>query len=89
MVKEKLTWRSFADAGELGKGPIAAKWNLAATPTLYVIDPKGVIRHKWVGNAGEKSIDAALDKLIKEVEVDGKKEEQTREESVAGTNGAS
>ena len=51
MDKEKLTWRSFADPGELGQGAIAARWNLAATPTLYVIDHKGVIRHKWVGSA--------------------------------------
>jgi hypothetical protein len=55
-----LTWRSFADRGD-----ITAKWNLSATPTLYVIDPKGVIRHKWVGSPGEKAIDAALEKLIK------------------------
>ena len=45
----------------------------AGTPTLYVIDHKGVIRHKWVGGPGEKAIDAALDKLIKEAEVGGKK----------------
>lgn len=65
MDKEKLTWRSFADPGELGQGAIAARWNLAATPTLYVIDHKGVIRHKWLGSPGEKAIDTALEKLIK------------------------
>lgn len=62
--KEKLTWRSFADSGD-----IAARWNLSATPTLYVIDAKGVIRRKWVGTPGAKAIDAALDELIKEAEV--------------------
>ena len=67
--KEKLTWRSFADPG----GDIAAKWNLTATPTLYVIDPKGIIRHKWVGAPGARAIDDALDKLIKEAEEVGKK----------------
>ena len=51
MDKEKLTWRSFADPGRLGHGAIATKWNFAATPTLYIIDHKGVIRHKWVGNS--------------------------------------
>ena len=49
-------------------GPIATKWNLSATPTFYVIDHKGVIRHKWLGGPGEKAIDAALEKLIKEAE---------------------
>ena len=77
MEKEKITWRSFVDAGNAGAGPIAARWNLAATPTFYVIDHKGVIRHKWVGSPadyklagfpGEKAIDAALDGLMKEIE---------------------
>ena len=65
MDKEKLTWRSFADPGALGRGPIATRWNFAATPTFYVIDHKGFIRHKWVGAPGAKVMDAALDKLIK------------------------
>ena len=66
--KENLTWRSFADQGTAGQGPIAARWNLTNTPTLYVLDPRGVIRYKWVGGPGEKAIDAALGKLMKEVE---------------------
>jgi hypothetical protein len=67
MDKEKLPWRSFADGV-----PIALKWNLYGTPTLYVLDHKGVIRYKWMGNPDEKAIDAALEKLIKEAERDGK-----------------
>ena len=70
--KQKITWRSFVDAGNAGAGPIATKWNLGATPTLYVIDHKGVIRHKWAGAPGEKVIDAALEKLIKVAEEDDK-----------------
>ena len=73
MDREKLTWRSFVDAGTAGAGPIATKWNLSATPTFYLIDPKGVIRYKWAGAPGEKVIDEALDKLIKAAEGDGKK----------------
>ena len=74
MEKEQLTWRSFADPGALGQGAITAKWNLSGTPTFYVIDHKGVIRHKWAGGSpGAKAIDAALDKLIKEAQEDGKK----------------
>ena len=71
MEKEKLTWRSFVDAGNAGAGPIARKWNLSATPTFYLIDHKGVIRYKWAGAPGEKSLDAALDKLIKAAEENG------------------
>jgi hypothetical protein len=68
MDREKLTWRSFADPGELGQGSIAAQWNLPGTPTLYLLDSNGVIRHKWVGSPGEKALDAAVDRLIKEAE---------------------
>ena len=69
MKKENLTWRSFADLGDAGQGTIAARWNLTNTPTLYVLDARGVIRSKWPGGAGPEAIDAVLDKLIKEVEV--------------------
>jgi protein-disulfide isomerase len=70
--KQKITWRSFVDAGNAGAGPIATKWNLSATPTIYVIDHKGVIRYKWAGAPGEKVMNAALDKLIQAAEEDGK-----------------
>jgi peroxiredoxin len=72
MEKEKLTWRSFVDAGNAGAGPIATKWNLSATPTFYVIDHKGVIRYKWAGPPGEKVMDEALAKLIKAAELGSK-----------------
>jgi hypothetical protein len=65
MDKEKLTWRTFADPSTSGLGSIAARWNLSGTPTLYVLDHQGVIRHKWVGAPGEHAIDAALQGLIK------------------------
>ena len=66
MDKEKLNWRSFADGRS-----ISEKWN-ASTPGYYVIDHKGVIRYKWVGNPGEKAIDAALEKLIHQAEGNAK-----------------
>ena len=71
MDRQKLTWRSFADAGNAGAGPIAMKWNLSATPTFYLIDHKGLIRYKWMGLPGEKVLDAALDKLIQAAEGKG------------------
>jgi hypothetical protein len=66
MEKEKLSWRSFVDGGTAGAGPIAAKWNLAATPTFYLIDHRGIIRYKWMGPPGEKIVDAAIGKLVAE-----------------------
>lgn len=63
MEKEKLNWRSFAD-----RRTISAKWSARGTPTYYVIDHKGVIRHKWIGYPGAKAIDSALERLINEAE---------------------
>jgi peroxiredoxin len=68
MGKEKMTWRSFADDGS-----IVGTWNLPGTPTFYVIDHRGVIRHKWVGSPGEEAIDKALEKLLKEAQADARK----------------
>ena len=71
--KHNLTWRSFSDPpGSEGRGAIAKKWNLGGTPTIYLIDHKGVIRHKWVGGASAKVIDKAVEKLIQEVEAGAK-----------------
>jgi hypothetical protein len=72
MDREKITWRSFVDAGNAGAGPIATKWDVSPTPTMYVIDHKGVIRYKWAGAPGEKVMNAALDKVIQEAEKDAK-----------------
>ena len=67
MDKEKITWRTTADDGS-----IAEKWNSPGTPVYYVLDPEGVIRHKWVGYPGEKALDAGLEKLIQAAERDAK-----------------
>jgi len=63
MDRENLPWRSFADNGD-----IVRRWNLAGTPTIYLIDHAGVIRGKWVGPPGERVLDEALRKLILEAE---------------------
>jgi hypothetical protein len=66
MEKEKITWRSFWNGGQLG--PISRRWDIHGWPTLFLIDAKGVIRHKPIGNPGEKVLDEEIDKLIAEVE---------------------
>ena len=62
MEKERLNWRSVSSRA------ISAQWCARGTPTYYIIDAKGVIQSKWVGYPGEKTIDDALDKWIKEAE---------------------
>ena len=72
MAEHRLPWRSFVDPGDAGAGPIAAKWTLAATPTFYLLDHAGVIRHKWAGPPGAAVLDAAVDRLIATAERDSK-----------------
>jgi hypothetical protein len=74
--KEKMTWRSFFDGPGTG-GPIAKKWNVHGWPTLYVVDAKGIIRHKWVGSPGDKVLDESIEKLV------GKAEGGTKESGKA------
>ena len=45
-AKEKITWRSFWDAGS-PQGPIQCQWNINAWPTMYLIDHNGVIVERF------------------------------------------
>jgi len=63
MTRERLNWRTF-----VAQGDIAEQWNNPGTPTFYIIDHRGMIRHKWVGSPGEKAMEAALENLIQEAE---------------------
>jgi hypothetical protein len=69
LEEEQITWRSFWDQST--GGPIAKSWNIHGWPSLFVIDEKGVIRHKWVGSPGEQVLDESIEKLVKAAE-DGK-----------------
>ena len=67
MDKQQLGFRSFTDEarGE-GLGVISSTWNLGGTPTLYVLDHKGVIRYGPFGIPDRKALDELLNKLVKE-----------------------
>src|SRR4051812_11688461 len=63
MFKEQITWPSWFDGGGTG-GPIASLYQVSAWPTIYVLDPKGVIRFKDVrGEALDKAIDGLLEEF--------------------------
>jgi peroxiredoxin len=66
LEKEGIPWRSFWNGGS-PFGPISTRWDVAGWPTLFVIDAKGVLRHKHVGSPREKVLDEEIDKLIAEV----------------------
>jgi len=66
--EEQITWRSFWNGKEGTGGPISTDWNVHGWPTLYIIDHKGIIRHKFVGSPGDEKLDAAIDKLVEVAE---------------------
>src|SRR3982751_7031221 len=68
LEEEKITWRSFWNGKEGTRGPISTEWNVHGWPTLYLIDAKGVIRHKWIGGPEPEKLDTAIDKLVAEAE---------------------
>jgi hypothetical protein len=71
MEKEQITWRSWFE-GSKG-GPIATRWNVQGWPTLYVVDARGIIRHKYFGPPGDDVLDEVIDGLVKETNEDTQK----------------
>jgi hypothetical protein len=80
MDKARLSFRSFTDtsAGE-GLGVISSTWNLLGTPTLFVLDHKGVIRYHRPGIPDLKALDEVLDRLVREAEAAKNELKQTLE----------
>jgi thiol-disulfide isomerase/thioredoxin len=60
---EGNTWRCLFDGN--WEGPIQKAWNIQTFPTIYVLDARGLIRHKLTGGNG---LEEAVDKLLAEVE---------------------
>lgn len=63
LVKDgTTTWRNFTDEQEGGR-KISKDWGVLSWPALYILDHKGVIRHK--GLHGEE-MEAAIKALVAE-----------------------
>ncbi len=73
LEEENITWRSFWNGPKGTGGPISEQWNVHGWPTLYVIDHKGVIQHKWEGSPGNEVLDKAIEKLVETAEKETKK----------------
>jgi thiol-disulfide isomerase/thioredoxin len=65
VTKHEINWRSFWNGKEGPGGPISRDWNVRGWPTVYVIDAKGVIRHKYLHG---KRLDGPLEELVAEAE---------------------
>jgi hypothetical protein len=63
--REQITWRSFWNGGMAG--PIPSQYGVRAWPTLFLIDAKGIIRHKWEGAPSARVLDDAIEALLGEV----------------------
>ncbi len=50
IAQEGISWRNALEGST--SGPLPTAWNVQAWPTLYVVDPKGVIRYK--GHDGDE-----------------------------------
>ena len=74
LVEENITWRSFWNGGSTG-GPISTKWNVRGWPSLYLVDDKGVIRHKFVGSPGGETVDRLVGEMLVEMGVEIEDEE--------------
>jgi thiol-disulfide isomerase/thioredoxin len=61
LEKEKMPWTHWWDNG--GDSALLKQWNVRFFPTVYVIDGKGVIRHKHVRG---KELEEAVAKLLAE-----------------------
>lgn len=60
----RITWRSFWDGGST-EGPIASRWHVQGWPTLYILDPEGVIRFKSIGPMDK--LEEKIDQLLADV----------------------
>jgi hypothetical protein len=67
VAENQINWRSWFDGSD---GPISKQWNIQYLPTIYVLDHKGVIRHK---DLREKDLDMAVEALVKQAEAEGNK----------------
>jgi hypothetical protein len=59
--KTGIGWRQVVDGST--SGPIASQWNVSGWPTIYVIDQKGVIRHR---DLRDQELEDAVMKLLQE-----------------------
>jgi thiol-disulfide isomerase/thioredoxin/tRNA A-37 threonylcarbamoyl transferase component Bud32 len=64
--RQHLTWRSWWDGGPSG-GRLTQRWQIEGFPTIYLIDPKGIIRYRFPQMVGHE-LDEAIETLMHEQE---------------------
>jgi hypothetical protein len=73
MNAEHITARSWCDGGGNANtpGPIARRFNVHGWPSLYLLDARGVIRHKFFGMPSNQKLNSAIVVLVQTAEEDG------------------
>lgn len=59
--QKKVTGTTCSD-GE--SGPIATRWRVESFPTIYIIDHKGIVRHRLEGRPNPRDLDIVLARLF-------------------------
>ena len=62
IARHGINWKSWWD----GDGRIRKRWQLEGYPLIFLIDHKGIIRHKFEGRTPGPVIDKALEELLRE-----------------------
>jgi hypothetical protein len=68
LAVNQVNWRSFKNQRAGTDGTIAGAWQVRGYPAMFLIDHKGVIREKWIGNPGDALIEQRVEELVKEAE---------------------
>ena len=63
LAEQGITWRNAIDVST--EGPWARAWNVSGWPTIYVLDHKGVIRHRGLR---DEELETVVNALLKELE---------------------
>jgi hypothetical protein len=63
LAEQGITWRNAIDVST--EGPWARAWNVSGWPTIYVLDHKGVIRHR---DLRDDELETVVNALLKELE---------------------
>jgi peroxiredoxin len=67
MEKFKVSWRSLKNDPGGDGAKLSDAWNVDGWPTLYLIDPQGIIRKKWAGGPKDpQELDREIGKLMPE-----------------------
>ena len=72
MNAQHITTRSWCDGGGSANtpGPIARQFNIHTWPSLYLLDRRGIIRHKFHGTPSTKGLNSAIVALVRTAEED-------------------